>query len=167
MLSIYTFKSHTKENGIYRSRVNKTMFFCILKLECWIRVVNFILVTDNSSFTFLVNKQLDEINPTIARKIIFLPQYNFDIIHKAVKNIPHVHALSRYISKTCGDEEEDIDPVMNSIRDVQERGPLNISGMGLGEMTLEKVRQLQTHDLFYGAQCIVIYKTVICQWKKC
>ena len=81
----------------------------------------------------MVNKQLDEIKPTIARKIIFLQQYNFDIIHKEGKKIAHVDALSRYMSKPSDDEEEDIEPVINNIREVQEKcsGPLDISGRGL------------------------------------
>ena len=91
------------------------------KLDCWIRGVKFILITDNKSFTFLVNKQLDEIKPTIGRKIIFLQQYNFDIIHKEGKKIPHVDALSRYMSKPCDDEEEYIEPVINNIREIQEK----------------------------------------------
>ena len=56
--------------------------FSLKKLDFWIRGVKFILIIDNKSLTFLVNKQLDEVKPTIARKIIFLQQYNFDIIHK-------------------------------------------------------------------------------------
>ena len=95
--------------------------------------MKFILITDNKSLTFLVNKQLDEIKPTIARKIIFLQQYNFDIIHKEGKKIAHVDALSRYVSKSCDDEEEDIEPVINNIGEIQEtcNSPLDISGMGL------------------------------------
>ena len=127
--------------------------FALKKLDCWIRGVKFILITDNKSLTFLVNKQLDEIKPTIARKIIFLQQYNFDIIHKEGKKIAHVDALSRYVSKSCDDEEEDIEPVINNIGEIQEKcnGPLDISGMGLEKLTLEKVRQLQKHDVFYSA----------------
>ena len=62
-------------------------------------------------------------------------------------------ALSRYMSKPCDNEEEDIEPVINHIRKVQEKcsGPLDISGMGLEKPTLEKVRQLQKHYVFDGA----------------
>ena len=57
------------------------------------------------------------------------------------------------MSKPCDDEEEDIEPVISNIREVQEKcgSPLDISGMGLEKLTLEKVRQLQKHDVFYGA----------------
>ena len=56
--------------------------------------MKFILITDNKSLTFLVNKQLDEIKPTIARKIIFIRQYSFDIIYKEGNKTAHVDALS-------------------------------------------------------------------------
>ena len=92
--------------------------YALKKLDYWIRGVKFILVTDNKSLTFLVNKQLDEMKPTIARKIIFLQQYTFDIIHKDGEKIPHVDALSRNMSKTCDDTEEDIEPVINNIKGV-------------------------------------------------
>ena len=105
--------------------------FALKKLDCWIRGVKFILITDNKSLTFLVNKQSDEIKPTIARKILFLQQYNFDIIHKEGKKIAHVDALPRYMSKPCDDEDADIEPVINNIREVEEKcsGPLDISRM--------------------------------------
>ena len=127
--------------------------FALKKLDCWIRGVKFILITDNKSLTFLINKQLDEVKPTIGRKIIFLQQYNFDVIHKEGKKIAHVDALSRYMSTSCDDEEEDIEPVINNIGEIQEtcNSPLDISGMGLAKLTLEKVQQLQKHDVFYDA----------------
>ena len=81
--------------------------FTFKKLDCWIRGVKFILIMDNKSLTFLMNKQLDEVKPTIARKKNFLQQYNVDIIHKEGKKIAHVDALSRYMSKSCDDDEED------------------------------------------------------------
>ena len=59
--------------------------FTSKKLDCWIQGVQFILVTEYKSWIFLVNKQLDEIKPTIARKIMLLQQYNFNIIHKKGK----------------------------------------------------------------------------------
>ena len=35
--------------------------------------------------------------PAIERKVIFLQQYDFDIIHKDGDKIKHANALSRYI----------------------------------------------------------------------
>ena len=44
-----------------------------------------------------------------------------------------------------------IEPVINHIRE-NNSGSLNISGMGLEKLTIEKVRQLHKHDLFYGKE---------------
>ena len=44
------------------------VYFALKKLDYWIRGVKFILLTDNKSLPFLMNKQLDEIKPSIARK---------------------------------------------------------------------------------------------------
>ena len=38
--------------------------------------------------------------PTLARKVIFLQQYDFDIIHNDGDKIKHADALSRYIPNT-------------------------------------------------------------------
>ena len=59
-------------------------------------------------------------------------------------------ALSRYMPKSCDDEEEDIEPVINNIGEIKRKcnGPLDISGMGLEKMTLEEERQLQKYDVF-------------------
>ena len=56
----------------------------------------------------------------LPEKIILLQQYNFDIIHNEGKKIAHMDALSRYMSTPCDDEEEDIEPVINNIREIQE-----------------------------------------------
>ena len=71
--------------------------FCNKKLDCWLRGVKFLLITDHKSLTFLINKRMDEMKPAIARKVIFLQQYDFDIIHKYGDKIKHADALSRYI----------------------------------------------------------------------
>ena len=86
--------------------------------------------------------------PAIARKVIFLLQYDFDINHKNGDNIKHADALSRYYTNI----EEDIEPVINAIQGKHESnsGILDIKEIGLGEVTLLKVRQLQKLDTFYN-----------------
>ena len=88
--------------------------------------------------------------PSIARKVIFLQQYDFDIIHKDGEKIKHAGALSRYIPNT--DIEEDIEPVLNTIQGKHESnsGILDIKEIGLGEVTLQNMRQLQKLDTFYN-----------------
>ena len=102
--------------------------------------MNFILITDHKSLAYLINKRIDEIKPTNARKIIFLQQYDFDIIHKEAEKNKHVDALSRYINDT--NIEEEIEPAINVIQRKQEQnmGLIHIKEMSLGELTLQKVR---------------------------
>ena len=92
--------------------------------------------------------------PTIARKVIFLQQYEFDIIHKDGDKIKH--AISRYILNT--NPEEDIEPVLNAIQGKHERNSsiLDIKEIGLGEMTLQKVRQL--HKFYNGMYRFLQYE---------
>ena len=124
--------------------------FAIKRLDCWLRGVKFLLITDHKSLTFLINKRMDEIKPAIARKVIFIQQYDFDIIHKDGDKIKHADALSRYIPNT--NIEEDIEPVLNAIQGKHESnsGILDINEIGLGEVTLQTVRQLQKVDTFYN-----------------
>ena len=93
---------------------------------------------------------MDEMKPAIARKVIFLQQYDFDIIHKDGDKIKHADALSRYIPNT--NIEEDIEPVLNAIQGKHESNSriLDIKEIGVGEVTLQKVRQLQKLDTFYN-----------------
>ena len=81
--------------------------------------------------------------PAIARKVIFLLPYNFDIIHKDGEKIKHAYALSRYIANS--NIEEDIQGKHES-----NSGILDIKEIGSGEVTLQKVRQLQKLDTFYN-----------------
>ena len=122
--------------------------FCKKKLDCW-------LITDHKSLIFLINKRMDEMKPAIARKVIFLQQYDFDIIHK--DKIKYADALSRYIPNT--NIEEDIKPVLNDIQGKHESnsGILDIKEIGLGEVTFKKVRQLQKFDTFYNGMYRFLY----------
>ena len=113
--------------------------FAIKKLDCWLRGVKFLLITDHKSLSFLIDKRMDEMKPALARKVIFRQQYDFDIIHKDGDKIKHADALSSYIHNT--NIEADIEPVLNAIQGKHEssNGILDINELGLGEVTLEKL----------------------------
>ena len=76
--------------------------------------MKFLLITDHKSLTLLINKRMDEMKPAIARKVIFLQQYDFDIIHKNGDKIKHPDAFWKYIHNT--NIEEDIEPVLTDIQ---------------------------------------------------
>ena len=122
--------------------------FAIKKLDGWLGGVKFLFITDHKNLTILINKRMDEMKPAIARKVIFLQQYVFDIIHKDGDKIKHADALSRYIPNT--NIEEDIELCLNAIQGKHESnsGILDIKEIGLGEVTLQNVRQLQKLDTF-------------------
>ena len=93
-------------------------------------------------------KEWTKLKPAIARIVIFRQQYEFDIIHKNRDTIRHVDALSRYIPNT--NIEGTIEPLINDIKwnYGDNSGPIDINTMYLGELTLQKVRQLQKLNTF-------------------
>ena len=67
----------------------------IKKLECYLRGRTFNLVTDHKALLYIMNKRMDELKPSLARKVMFLSQYDFKMIHKDGVNISNADALSR------------------------------------------------------------------------
>ena len=58
---------------------------------------------------------MNKIKPVIARNVIYLQQYDFDVIHKDSDTIKHVHAYRDiYIT-----DREEIEPVINTIQEKQ------------------------------------------------
>ena len=98
--------------------------------------MKFMLITDQKSLTFLINKRMDKMKPAVARKVIFLQQYDFDIVHKDGEKIKHADALSRYIPNTH--IEEYIEPVLNAFQGKHESisGILDVKEISLGKVTL-------------------------------
>ena len=120
------------------------------KLDCWLRGVRFTLITDHKSLTYLIKKRMDEMKPAMARKIIFLQQYDFDIIHKHGVDIPHVDTLSRLVLDSNIDNQEDIEPVINNISVLSESDrPMDVGDLALGNIDYSAVRQFQKMDIFF------------------
>ena len=67
--------------------------FAINKLDNYLRGHRFKLISDHTALGYLINKPIDKLKPTLARKVIFLQQYDFELIHKPGKQIPHVDAI--------------------------------------------------------------------------
>ena len=70
--------------------------YAINKMDVYLRCNYFIVRTDHKSLIYLKDRPVDQLRPSMARKIIFLMQYNFKIEHKPGLSIPHVDALSRH-----------------------------------------------------------------------
>ena len=128
--------------------------WALKKLDCFLRGVKFVLITDHKSLTYMVNKKLDEMKPQTARKIIFLQQYEFNIVHKDGVKIPHADALSRCKpSEDVTSINEDIEPVINNINDVREIQDItkDIKFLGLANLSLKTVQEAQKADGYYKA----------------
>ena len=70
------------------------------------------LITNHKSLTFLINKRMDEMKPAIARKVIFLQQYDFYLFTKMeIQLNMQMHYRGIYTNI-----EEDIEPVLNAIQ---------------------------------------------------
>ena len=50
---------------------------------------------------------MDEVKPSLARRVMFLSQYDFNIIHKDGKQISNADLLSRQIYEETNDSKED------------------------------------------------------------
>ena len=126
--------------------------FALKKLDCWLRGTKFKLITDHKSLTYLMAKRIDEMKPAVARKVIFLQQYDFEMVHKMGRSIFYVDNLSRWTRDDVDNEYEDIEPEINVIHDniVQKQTPLDLNELGLKDVTLDKVRVLQKHDMFFN-----------------
>ena len=54
----------------------------IKKLESYLRGRTFNLITDHKAILYILHKKMDELKPSLARRVMFLSQYDFNIIHK-------------------------------------------------------------------------------------
>ena len=62
----------------------------------------------------MINKNLDPFKPAMARKILFLQQYEFDVVHYSGQQIQRVDALSR-LRNTGNVQYEDVEPYIYNI----------------------------------------------------
>ena len=126
--------------------------FAIKKLDVWLRGTKFILVTDHKSLTYMINKKLDEMRPVIARKVIFLQQYDFTIVHKSAHQIRHVDSLSRMCYESDNDEHQDVDPYIHQISALIEKTtkPLDACDVNFEQLNFDEIRKGQKLDKFWN-----------------
>ena len=55
------------------------IFYALQKLRCYLIGIHFKLVTDHKSLIYLMAKNLNDVKPSIARKIVYLQQFDFEI----------------------------------------------------------------------------------------
>ena len=112
--------------------------YAIGKLDNYLRGHKFKIYSDHKALGYLIHKKIDQLKPSLARKVIFLQQYDFELIHKAGKQIPHVEAISRQIYE---EEETGNSDVEKHILDFKD---LNLDGF-----CIENIKMLQKKDIFF------------------
>lgn len=127
------------------------LFAClhaITKLDCYLRGRKFVLITDHAALKWLFKKDLNNVKPRLARWIVALQMYNFDVEHIAGKNIPHVDFLSRIDHRN---PEEEItfknEPYLNAVqektfsKDIRDR----MTGDNTRHITMTDIKSEQKH----------------------
>ena len=137
------------------------IFYALQKLRCYLIGIHFKLVTDHKSLIYLMAKNLNDVKPSIARKIIYLQQFDFEIIHKNGSRVPQIDFLSRYMDDSDSDNDL-IDPTINVIADNKQCiGLLDIKDLGLADITSDRIRTLQRQDRFYNAMYMYLDVSIL------
>ena len=76
----------------------------------------FKIYSDHKALGYLIHKKIDQLNPTLVRKVIFLQQYDFELINKAYAQ-QYVHAISRHIFEEEETSNSDVEPEINIIKE--------------------------------------------------
>ena len=131
------------------------LFAClhgITKLDSYLRGRKFILITDHAPLKWLFNKDLNNVKPRLARWIVALQMYNFEVEYSPGKNIPHVDWLSRV---SYNNAESKItfknEPYLNAIQkktfaiDIRDR----MTGDNAEHITLTDIKHAQCEDMWF------------------
>ena len=70
----------------------------IKKLESYLKGRTFNLITDHKALLYIMIKEMDVLKPSLARKVMFLSQYDFTMIHRAGTRIGmQIHSRDIYM----------------------------------------------------------------------
>ena len=124
--------------------------FAVKKLDSWLRGNKFTLITDYKGLLYMLKKRMDHLKPATARKLLFLQQYDFDIVHKHDINLQHVDCLSR-LPRTGDDEQDDVEPyicnILALLRDNKQT--IDKSHANVEQLNVDEVLNTQKLDPFY------------------
>ena len=84
----------------------------VKKFDTYLRGRKFILITDHKALLYIMDKKMDELKSSLARKVLFLSQYDFTIKHMLGSRISNADALSRTLYEKNTDSEEDGEPTL-------------------------------------------------------
>ena len=94
---------------------------------------------------------MDELKPSLARRVMFLSQYDFNIIHKDGKLISNADSLSRQIYEETNDSEEDAEPELYILRDIgnTKKSVFDFADIYLQILTEQNIRKAQNKDYWF------------------
>ena len=126
--------------------------FAIKKLDSWLRGHKFTLITDHKSLLYMINKNLDHFKPAMAKKIMFLQQYEFDIVHNSGQQIQRADALSR-LRNTGNVQYEDVEPYIYNILPAANNNKQTeeMSKNYIDQIDINEVLRTQKLDPFYSS----------------
>lgn len=133
--------------------------YAIGKLDNYLRGRKFNLYTDHKALGYIIKKPIDKLRPSLARKVIFLQQYEFELFHVPGKSIPHVDALSRHVYSDAETERSDIEPeicaikpTVNEVCVIKQNGDkhiLDVKDLRLENFTVESIKEAQKKDYLF------------------
>ena len=87
----------------------------------------------------------------MARKIIFLMQYDFNIENVSGLSIPHVDIISRYQYPPNDSKSENSD--IDEILAINDDNNISLEDINIDDLTVDKIKKSQKQDSF----CISLY----------
>ena len=122
------------------------------KLETYLKGRSFNLITDHKALIYIMNKKLDDLKPSLARKVLFMSQYDFKLIHKNGLTILNADTLSRQQYEHPDNIAPNNEPelyTINQNQNTQKNEILDFKELNLNNMTEKSIRKNQKNDLFY------------------
>ena len=67
----------------------------VKRLESYLKGRHFNLYTDSKSLVYVLNKKLDDLKPSLSRKVMYLSQFDFKIMFRSGSSLSNADVLSR------------------------------------------------------------------------
>ena len=122
----------------------------VKKIDSYLRGRHFILITDHKALTYILNKRMDELKPSLARKVMFLSQYDFKLVHQAASKVSNADALSREVFNENKSEKFDQSDLFAVIhKDKATKPVLDFTDLEIDKLNEKSIREGQKRDYFY------------------
>ena len=131
--------------------------YAIKKLDVYLRGIKFIVRTDHKSLLYLKNRPIDQLKPSMARKIIFLMQYDFNIEHVSGLSIPHVNIIScyQYPPNDSQNDNSDIDEILA----INDDNNISLEDININDLTVDNIKKHKNKTVFVFLYMITLSMT--------